>query len=75
MKNYSLLIQWSEEDRCYFAICPEFKHLLNMGGPFAHGSTWEEVGKEAAIALGGIIETLKKDNLLPIPEPQLFKED
>lgn len=74
MKKYSLLIQWSEEDQCYLGTCPEFKDLVNMGGPFVHGDSWEEVGREAAIALGGIIELYEEENRI-LPEPQLHKEE
>lgn len=76
MKQYSLLIQWSVEDNCYLATCPEFKHIVNMGGPVAHGDTWEEAGREGAIAIQGIIDTLEED-YIGLPDPQLFtfKED
>lgn len=61
MKKYSLIIQWSEEDNCYMAVCPEFRPVLNMGGPFAHGDTWEEAAREAAIALEGVIESFNDE--------------
>lgn len=73
MKKYSLLIEWSEEDGCYLGTCPEFRSIVNMGGPFVHGDTWEEVGKEAKIALQGIMESLE-ENSYTLPEPNLYKE-
>lgn len=74
MRKYSLLIEWSVEDNCYLGTCPEFKNVVNMGGPFVHGDTWEEVAREAEIALLGIIESLE-DNLYALPEPNLYKEE
>ena len=77
MKKYSLLIEWDEESQVYVATCPEFAGIVNMGGPFAHGDTWEEAGKEAAIALEGLIESLQLDDHplkhLPLPEPRHYK--
>lgn len=72
MKKYSLLLQWSEEDKCYLATCPEFKHLLNMGGGFTHGDTWKETAEMAEEAMTLVIESFESDNT-PLPEPQLYK--
>jgi predicted RNase H-like HicB family nuclease len=46
--KYSFQVAWSDEDRTYFASCPEFPGLL------AHGDTPEEAIKEAGIALEGL---------------------
>ncbi len=73
MKNYSLLIQWSEEDGVYLATCPEFKDHINMGGAFTHGDTWEEAARMATEAMGLIIETFQEDKSV-LPEPQLYKQ-
>lgn len=69
MEKYSLLLQWSEEDNVFLVTCPEFEgHLMQ---PFAHGDTWEEAGREGAIALGGVIEVMKDTNT-PLPTPRLY---
>ena len=52
LKNqYSILIQWSEEDSKYIASLPEF-------GPYAHthGETYEEALKNAQEILELLIE-------------------
>lgn len=70
MEKYSLLLQWSEEDKCYLATCPEFKG--DLAQPFAHGDTWEEAGKEAAIALKGVTEVMAETKM-PLPKPRLYQ--
>src|SRR5215475_8757569 len=68
MKNkYSFQVAWSDEDKTYFASCPEFPGLL------AHGDTPEEAIKEAGIALEGVIEVYKESDL-QLPAPQTRQE-
>nr|VFK50863.1 MAG: Predicted nuclease of the RNAse H fold, HicB family [Candidatus Kentron sp. TC]VFK64031.1 MAG: Predicted nuclease of the RNAse H fold, HicB family [Candidatus Kentron sp. TC] len=61
--RYSILIRWSDEDRCYVASLPEF-------GPYAHthGQTYEEALTNAKEALALLIE-----DTLPLPEPQTYR--
>lgn len=70
--QYSLLIQWSVEDECFLATCPELMHVWNMGGAFAHGDTWEEAAKAAQGAISLILDTMEEDKT-PLPEPQYYK--
>lgn len=70
MKKYSLLLQWSEEDKCYLATCPEFGKRLNVGGPFTHGDTWAEAAAMAQEAMELILEDMSDP-----PPPQLYKEE
>jgi predicted RNase H-like HicB family nuclease len=68
MENkYSFQVAWSDEDKTYFASCPEFPGLL------AHGDTPEEAIKEAGIALEGVIEVYKESDL-QLPEPLTRQE-
>ncbi len=62
--HYSILIQWSEEDKCYVASLPEF-------GPYArtHGETYEEALKNAKEVLG----LLTTDTSSPLPNPQTYR--
>ena len=39
---YSILIQWSEEDKCYVVSIPEFTDYYQ---PVTHGDTYEEALK------------------------------
>ena len=40
MSRYSMIIQWSEEDRLFLVTIPEFADLVLM--PCTHGKTREE---------------------------------
>ena len=64
MKNqYSILIQWSQEDKKYIASLPEF-------GPYAHthGNTYEEALKNAQEVLELLIEDYQiRGKNLPLP--------
>ena len=61
--HYSILIQWSEDDKCYVASFPEF-------GPFAktHGESYREVLNNAQEAL-----QLLLDESVPLPKPNVYK--
>lgn len=72
MQRYSLFIQFSEEDQCYLVTCPEFAPFVNMGGPIAHGDTWEEAAREGAMAVEGLIIDFEASNKA-LPEPNLHK--
>lgn len=63
--QYSILIQWSEEDNCYVVSLPEF-------GPYAHthGDTYEEALQNAQEVLQMLIEDTPKESL---PQPQTFQ--
>ena len=68
MKNkYSFQVAWNDEDKTYFASCPEFPGLL------AHGDTPEEAIKEAGVALEGVIEVYKESGM-QLPEPEMCQE-
>lgn len=72
MKKYSLLLQWSEEDNCYLATCPEFQHVLNMGGGFTHGDNWEETAKMATEAMTLVVQSFEETGD-PLPKPRLYE--
>src|SRR4051812_1540645 len=52
---YSVIIQWSPEDRAYVVTLPEW------GGCHTHGATYEEAAKNAQEVLEMLVETEKKD--------------
>lgn len=60
--QYSVLIQWSEEDQSYVASLPEF-------GPYAltHGASYEEALRNAREVLDLLIEDTS-----PLPSPRTF---
>jgi len=63
--HYSILIQWSEEDKCYVVSLPEF-------GPYAHthGDTYEEALQNAQEVLQMLTEDTPNESL---PQPQTFQ--
>lgn len=66
--QYSILIQWSQEDKKYIASLPEF-------GPYAHthGNTYEEALKNAQEVLELLIEDyqVRNQELPPVHELRL----
>jgi len=61
--HYSILIQWSDADRCYIASLPEF-------GAFAktHGASYAEALQNAQAVLGLLVEETK-----PLPAPAVYE--
>ena len=58
--RYSVIIQWSEEDRAYVVTLPEW------GGCHTHGKTYDEAAKNAREVLEMLIEgELEEGNELP----------
>ena len=39
--KYTVIIQWSEEDRCFIVFLPEFTDVMQ---PVSHGESYEEDG-------------------------------
>ncbi len=66
--NYSILIQWSDEDDAYLVSLPEWRdHLIGFAG---HGSTYEEALAVGRITLEQLISiSLEDDRRLPKPLP------
>lgn len=60
--HYSMVIQWSEEDRAFVVALPEFE------GGKAHGATYEEAAERGREALEALIETFQAEGR-PLPEP------
>ena len=65
--QYSIIIQWSDEDQKYIVSLPEF-------GPYAHthGNSYEEALKNAQEVLELLIEDYQARNK-PLPKPSNFK--
>ncbi|MDB9310745.1 type II toxin-antitoxin system HicB family antitoxin [Aphanizomenon sp. CS-733/32] len=40
MNQYSMIVQWSDEDQLFLVTIPEFSHLVIM--PCTHGKTRQE---------------------------------
>jgi predicted RNase H-like HicB family nuclease len=64
--RYSMLIQWSDEDKAYLVTLPEF-------GPYAktHGANYEEAARHGREALESLIEAYLAEGR-PLPEPTKY---
>lgn len=63
--QYSMVIQWSDEDQAFIVTLPEF------GGCKTHGDTYEEAARMGLEALETVIESYQEDRL-QLPEPARF---
>jgi predicted RNase H-like HicB family nuclease len=52
--KYTIVIQWSDEDKCFVVLLPEFQDVMQ---PVTHGDTYEEALKNAQEVLELLIET------------------
>lgn len=64
--RYSVIIQWSPEDKCYVVTLPEW------GGCHTHGDTYVEAAKAAEEVLELLQTTQEKGQPLPKPEEFVF---
>ncbi len=62
--RYTIIIQWSDEDKCYVVSLPEWGDFCHT-----HGDTYEEAFKNAQEVLGMLIES-SLENGESLPEPQ-----
>ena len=63
--RYSVIIQWSDEDRAFVVTLPEW------GGCHTHGATYEEAAKNAREVLEMLIET-EEEAGRDLPPPHGF---
>ncbi|MBO1065627.1 MULTISPECIES: type II toxin-antitoxin system HicB family antitoxin [Nostocales] len=66
--KYTIIIQWSNEDKCYVVSLPDFTDIMQ---PCTHGDTYEEALKNAQEVLEMLISSYLEDGQ-PIPEPQII---
>lgn len=67
--HYTIVIQWSEEDRCYLVHLPEFPTQ-----PFhTYGETYEEALKNAQEVLELLIEEYQQISK-PLPNPKPLEQ-
>ena len=63
--DYSMVIQWSDEDQAYIVSIPEFP------GNLAHGDTYEEAAKQGEDLIESLILWTLQDGK-PLPQPRMF---
>lgn len=64
--HYTIVIQWSDEDRCFVVSLPEWGEFCHT-----HGDTYEEALKNAQEVLELLIESALEDGE-PLPKPKTF---
>jgi predicted RNase H-like HicB family nuclease len=67
--QYSILIEWSPDDRAYVVVLPEWADRYAM--PVANGATYEEAATRGRNALENYIRFAQEDGL-PLPRPRVF---
>ncbi|TAE60773.1 MAG: type II toxin-antitoxin system HicB family antitoxin [Nostocales cyanobacterium] len=70
MTQYSMIVQWSEEDQLFLVTIPEFSNLVIM--PCTHGKTREEAIRHGEEVIEMYLEAWKAEGE-SIPEPSLLK--
>jgi antitoxin HicB len=66
--HYKIIIQWSDEDKCYVVSLPEWGEFCHT-----HGDTYEEAIKNAQEVLEMLIES-SLENGETLPEPQTIRK-
>ncbi len=67
--QYSMLVEWSEEDQAYLVTLPEWKG--RVFGPVTHGDTYEEAALNGREVLEMLIESAHEHGE-SLPEPHTF---
>ncbi|MGB3509901.1 MAG: type II toxin-antitoxin system HicB family antitoxin [Microcoleaceae cyanobacterium] len=62
--HYTIIIQWSEEDKCFVVSLPEWGEFCQT-----HGDTYQEALQNAQEVLELLIESSLAEGK-PLPEPQ-----
>jgi predicted RNase H-like HicB family nuclease len=65
--NYSMLIQWSDEDKIFVVTIPEFVGRVMM--PCTHGDSYEDAVQAGQEVIETFLEIWEEEGK-PIPEPQ-----
>lgn len=66
-QQYSMLIEWSEEDRAYLVTLPEWADRVLQ--PVTHGETYELAATSGHEVLAMLIEAAQADGE-SLPEPR-----
>jgi antitoxin HicB len=66
--QYTIQMQWSDEDQCFVVFLPEFTDVMQ---PCTHGDTYEEALQNAQEVLEMLIESALEDGET-LPTPQTY---
>ena len=67
--NYTITIQWSNEDKCFVVFLPEFDDVMQ---PCTHGDSYEEALQNAREVIELLIESYEKEGKI-LPRIKEFK--
>lgn len=67
--KYQMLIQWSEQDRCYVVSLPDFTELRQ---PSTDGATYEEAARNGYELIESLIIWYEQEDK-PLPKPQMLQ--
>ncbi|MFB6276162.1 MAG: type II toxin-antitoxin system HicB family antitoxin [Halothece sp.] len=70
MNQYSMLIQWSEEDQLFLVTIPEFADRVVM--PCTHGKTREQAARNGEEVIEMYIEAWQEEGE-PLPNPSTLQ--
>ena len=68
--KYTVVIQWSEEDRCFVVFLPEFEDVMQ---PVTHGDSYEEAIYNAREVMELLIESCQAEGK-PLLATMIYKE-
>ena len=66
--QYSMLIEWSEEDRAYLVMLPEWADRVMM--PATHGKTYRKAAKHGRQVLELLVKCALEDRQ-QLPKPKM----
>ncbi len=69
--RYSMLIEWSNEDRAYLVTLPEWAHRILM--PVTHGDTYDEAAGKGQEALRMLVRSAREEGE-QAPSPRTFDQ-
>lgn len=70
MNQYSMIIQWSDEDRLFLVTIPEFSDRVLM--PCTHGKTREAAIRNGEEVIEMYLEAWQEEGEV-LPEPKTFQ--
>ncbi|WP_319419303.1 type II toxin-antitoxin system HicB family antitoxin [Pleurocapsa sp. FMAR1] len=70
MNQYSMIVQWSNEDRLFLVTIPEFADRVIM--PCTHGKTREEAIRQAEEVIEMYLKAWQAEDE-PIPKPSTLQ--
>jgi predicted RNase H-like HicB family nuclease len=68
--HYTIVIQWSNEDKCYLVYLPDFPTQQFH----THGDTYEEALKNAQEVLELLVQDYQEDGK-PLPQPKTLENN